>query len=351
MLLPRHFTAWLTINRACNLRCGWCYGKAMDFATTATMSMETVRAALAMFDGLAMDSVILIGGEPTIHPRFLDIVRTVRAAGYRPLVVTNSVRFRDDRFLGDALRAGLCGITTSLKAGDDEQYERLTGRRVFSLVMQAIRNIEARRSGNDLFHKLSITICDGVLQDFDRILDAVVASGAERFSLDMERPILIGGQTQSPGSTTPREMADFFVRVYPKLEACGMRFTMKISLPFCLFPAWFITELVTKGRLVSGCQMLRGSGIIVDHAGRVLPCNQFCDHPLGEIGVDFTTAAEYLSFREGSVAQNFYGRIASCPDQRCVECAQWKFCGAGCRMQWLHRGADELLGRPTSERR
>jgi len=341
-MLPSRFAAWLTLNRACNLRCDWCYAKMLNFSPKENMSMNTVKMAINLFKGLPLKNVILIGGEPTIHPNFLEIIALVKEAGLHPLLVTNSIRFTDKKFLKETIKAGITGITTSLKAADDEQYEKFTGKRVFSDVMEAISNINAEK----IYNKISVTVCDGLFHDFERMLDAITKSGCQMFSLDMERPIIINGETSSPGKASPKEIAKFFVAAHPKIEACGIRFTVKISIPFCLFPTDFIEKMVAKNQIISGCQIFNGSGIIIDQKGRILPCNHFCDNPLGKIGTDFITAEEYIAFRNKPDIKDFYNTIKSCPHQNCVDCCQWKFCGGGCRIHWLHRTADELIGNP-----
>ncbi len=337
--MPHKFAGWLTVNRSCNLRCRWCYAKALGFLGSENMSLEVVRRAISLFKGLPLERVILIGGEPTIHPDFFKIISLVREAELEPVLVTNSLKFKNKGFLKETLGAGIKGITTSLKGYSDDQYGVFTGRRVFGDVMEAIHNINE----SEAYHKISVTVCESLFDDFEKMIEAIVKSGVQSFSLDMERPILIGNRTQSPGSSSPKEMADFFVRIYPLLDNCGVRFAVKISIPFCLFPLGFIEKMVEKDQIIAGCQIFGGSGVIIDQRGRLLPCNHFCDNPLGELGIDFTTAEEYLSFREGRETREFYETIASYPHQKCAGCEQWKYCGAGCRIHWLHREANELL--------
>ncbi|MBU4217157.1 radical SAM protein [Patescibacteria group bacterium] len=322
------------------MRCKWCYGRTMNFSSREDMSLGTVIQAIKLFKELSLKNIILIGGEPTIHPQFLEIVGLIREAGMRPVLVTNAVRLADKQFLRAALTAGIDGITTSFKAGSGEQYRRLTGVDVFNDVMEAIANIE--ESG--VSHKISVTVCGSMFNEFDELLGAVVKSGAKRLALDMERPVILNNEAQFSGSASPQEMADFFCKIYPKVDTCGMKTTVKITLPFCLFPPAFIDELANKKQLISGCQMFRGSGIILDTRGRLLPCNQFCDNPLGEMGGDFKTAEEFLLFRKKEDVRDFYAAVSSCPHEKCVNCSQWKFCGGGCRIHWLYREASELLG-------
>lgn len=238
------------------------------------------------------------------------------------------------------LDAGIDSITTSLKAGSEEHYQRFTGRNVFSKVMKGIENINKSGIG----HKISVTVCEDLFGDFLEIVDAIVKSGASLFSLDMGRPIIINNRINAEGIASPEEMASFIIKIYPKLVACGVRFNIKFSIPFCLFPENFLTQLIQNDHLTSGCQIFNGDGIIIDPRGRLLPCNHFCDNPLGQLGIDFTTAQEYYQFRAEPDVVSFYRTVGSCPSERCLDCSYWQYCGGGCRVYWLCRSADEILG-------
>lgn len=333
--------AWLTVNRECNMRCQWCYGKTMEFSSNAVMGREVAAQLIDFFKELSLKKVILIGGEPTVHPQFLEIVSMIKSAGMRPVLVTNGVKFADKGFLKESLLAGLDGITTSLKASSGEQYADLTGVDAFTDVMQAIANIEE----TGVAHNVVVTVCGSMFEKFEEMIEVVIKSGAKSLTLDMERPIIVNNEVQFSGSTSPQQMADFFTAMYPKVSSLeNITTSIIMTLPFCLFPSKLIDEMKEKNQLTSSCQLLKGSGIIMDTDGRLLPCNQFCDNPLGEFGIDFKNAEEFLAFRERDEVRNFYKDVSSCPHEKCVNCPQWKFCGAGCRMHWLYWDASMLLG-------
>jgi radical SAM protein with 4Fe4S-binding SPASM domain len=340
MELPNRFAGWLTINRLCNLNCQWCYAKSLAYAKEHDMNLGVLDKTIKLFKGLPLENVILIGGEPTIHPNFFKIIENIEKAGLKPLLVTNGVKLAEESFLQTAIDKGLKGIVISLKTGNEEQYYKLTGKSVFRKVTRAIDNIDRK----EVPHKVSVTVGKYLFENFDQIIDVIAKRGNTSLSLDMERPIISNGTIQDSDMASPQEMADFFVSIYPKLVANCKRFVIKISIPFCLFPESFISLLFKNNHIVSGCQIFDGKGIIVDPKGRILPCNHFCDNPLGEIGVDFSSAEEYYEFRKRPDIERFYRKIASCPDYNCVNCKYWQYCGAGCRVHWLAKGSEQLIG-------
>jgi len=76
---------------------------------------------------MGLRDLTLTGGEPTIHPRFLDLVeRASQVHGMRVMVQTNAVRFANPRFRARARAAGLHAVFTSLHSADATTSDHLT---------------------------------------------------------------------------------------------------------------------------------------------------------------------------------------------------------------------------------
>src|SRR5580698_5454767 len=81
--------ALVQIDERCNLHCAHCFVS----ATKAGQSMPYGDITSLLIPRLAacrVERVTLTGGEPTIHPRFLDIVRAMRDARMHVGLCTNA---------------------------------------------------------------------------------------------------------------------------------------------------------------------------------------------------------------------------------------------------------------------
>lgn len=82
----------LSITRECNQHCRYCFaretlrGIASD---AACMAPATFRRALDFLERSGIDQVRLLGGEPTLHPHFPELVQNALARGFRVLVFSN----------------------------------------------------------------------------------------------------------------------------------------------------------------------------------------------------------------------------------------------------------------------
>lgn len=339
--LPQKYGAWLTINRSCNLRCSWCYAKSKNFATSSDISFEKVKEISYFLKQLPVSKVVLIGGEPTIHQDFFKILQFLKSSGFHTSVVTNAIMLEDASFLKSCIESGLDGALVSIKAGSDEGYREMANvLGAFDKVTKAIRNLVSA----GLPHSICFTMCEGNFHQFDKILEAVKELRVNKFIIDTERPVLIDEGTQTPYTPDCNVLANLLMSIHPKLEASGLDFTMKISIPFCNFTREFIEMLLKKEQIHSGCQIYGGKGIIFDTDGKLLACNQICENPLGEIGVDFNDAESYSEFRKREDIANFYECLNDYPDERCCDCQYWQYCGGGCVNRWLFSDATTLLG-------
>jgi 7,8-dihydro-6-hydroxymethylpterin dimethyltransferase len=148
-LCPEHeqhtCIALIEVTSNCNLRCPMCFaesgpgGTNIDFATYRKMVDRYVH-----LEGVA-DVLQLSGGEPTLHP---DLVRMVRYAYEQPIQVvmvnTNGIRLARDPGLVDQLAAMKDRLEIYLQVDgfDDATSERLRGERLVETKLKALDNLE-----------------------------------------------------------------------------------------------------------------------------------------------------------------------------------------------------------------
>ena len=137
---PYVFGGWLTITRDCQARCDWCYARDSKY-NKDIMPVSLVREVCEIIVSTGAESVILIGGEPTMHPDFFEIVRIVRQYGMRPDLITNGFKLASQAFVDQMVKERIGVVSLSLKAPSNHDYQRFTGiRRGYSLVRRAFAN-------------------------------------------------------------------------------------------------------------------------------------------------------------------------------------------------------------------
>lgn len=93
----------LEINQQCNLSCRACYRE----NNGGNKSVEEILADLDTLERhQAVQTVSVAGGEPTLHPELVQIVRLIHERGHSVSLVTNGLLLTD-QLLGELKQAGL----------------------------------------------------------------------------------------------------------------------------------------------------------------------------------------------------------------------------------------------------
>jgi hypothetical protein len=84
----------LSVTSVCNRTCGYCFARpatGIGTGDSAYMPLETFDRALDFLARSAIDQVRLLGGEPTLHPQFPELVERSLQRGFRVLVFSNGL--------------------------------------------------------------------------------------------------------------------------------------------------------------------------------------------------------------------------------------------------------------------
>lgn len=122
---------------ACNLACQHCYINPPQHGT-ATLPAETVLKWLRLFARPEKESnLILLGGEPTLHPELARIIRAAKSMRYAVTVDSNGYLFHD---LLERIRpAELDFLSFSLDGPDAAVNDPIRGEGVFAVCTENIR--------------------------------------------------------------------------------------------------------------------------------------------------------------------------------------------------------------------
>ena len=133
----------ISLTDRCNFRCAYCMPEDMLFRPQSElMQDEEVLYFVRLFAGLGFDKFRLTGGEPTVRPHLVNLVRDIVATpGVESLsMTTNGVVLK--RFAQTLAEAGLHRVNISLDTLDPKKFEMLTRRDSFEEVWGGIMAAE-----------------------------------------------------------------------------------------------------------------------------------------------------------------------------------------------------------------
>jgi uncharacterized radical SAM superfamily Fe-S cluster-containing enzyme len=137
------------LTNRCNLTCPVCFANANASGYLYEPSLEHIRKMLQALRNerpVACRVVQFSGGEPTLHPRFIEILRMAAEMGFSHLqAATNGIKFLDLDFAMAAKEAGLHTLYLQFDGVCDDIYKRTRGESLYEQKLKVIEN--CRKAG------------------------------------------------------------------------------------------------------------------------------------------------------------------------------------------------------------
>ena len=136
----------IDLTNRCNLRCPICFANANVQGYVYEPTYEQVVDMMKMMRNLKPffpPAVQFSGGEPTLHPRFLDILKAGRSMGFTHLqIASNGIRIAKDlEFARQAKESGLYTMYLQFDGTGDEVYKKTRGLSgLWALKQKAVEN-------------------------------------------------------------------------------------------------------------------------------------------------------------------------------------------------------------------
>lgn len=139
----------IDLTNRCNLTCPICFANANVQGYVSEPTYEEVVEMLKSYRAerpVAGRMVQFSGGEPTIHPRFLDVLRAATDLGFSHVqIATNGIKFKSLDFAERAAEAGLHTLYLQFDGLTEDCYTHTRGRALLDTKMRAIENV--RKAG------------------------------------------------------------------------------------------------------------------------------------------------------------------------------------------------------------
>jgi len=141
----------IDLTNRCNMRCPICFANANAAGYVYEPDYESIVDMLVMLREerpIPCTAVQFSGGEPTIYPRFLDVIRKAKELGFAQIqVATNGLSFANNfQLLQDAEAAGMNTIYLSFDGVSDDIYLQARDRKMFDVKLRLLDNLRKLES-------------------------------------------------------------------------------------------------------------------------------------------------------------------------------------------------------------
>jgi MoaA/NifB/PqqE/SkfB family radical SAM enzyme len=176
----------LFLSSACNLRCSFCM-ESERISQRSFMPWDTLEARIRGYAASGVELVQFMGGEATVHPRFVDALRLCRDLGLRTYVITNLLAW-GDRAFAEATAPLLDEVMVSLHAFGEEAGARVTGQRGWWGRFQRAHTHFRETTGASRI-RASTVLSRRSAPDLDAIADLLLALRPQRWIMGNAVPI------------------------------------------------------------------------------------------------------------------------------------------------------------------
>ena len=325
----------ITINRACNLRCVWCYAQDTEFKSEENITVQTFDDILSFCRSANIKEICIIGGEPTIHPLIFDFLEKLKE--YKVSIVTNGVVLSDIELCKKYIAYGVRNFSVSIKAPSKEEYREVTKVDAFDKAICAIKNLI------DL--KVNVCVSYVITKDnIDTLLNMVeninALTGCEKFFFSFCRTYQCNCNEAPSGNENPLYLTKRFEEILPQLKAKVNKMVYALNDPLCIYSDDFIRKNIKD--FYFPCYVHTNTMLVFDSQGYLIPCNTIHQIKIGKIGEDFSNFQEYSRFTESEKYKNIYKKLRGIPADDCLNCKLFQNCQGRCVCNWTNYSYNDI---------
>jgi radical SAM protein with 4Fe4S-binding SPASM domain len=287
------------------------------------MSLQAAQSVIDLLLELGIEHCALVGGEPTLHPDLLPLIRYSSQKGMKVSIVTNGRRFADLRLCEEAIEAGVDRVSISIEGTTPSIHEKITQQSgSYRDTSSALRNFLSLG-----FHVDAITtICTSNQYNLYAMVDYLIDLGMKDAVFNLCTPSVAG--LQSGEVLEPEAIAEILDRLM-SYRPNDIRLTVVTPFPPCLVESAGFRERAGT------CQMHHGNGVTIDVDGSVLPCTHFSQASLFNIFDEDRTISGREFLRQWELnGGNFRDSLWAYPSEKCIDCDLWFRCYGGCPLFW-----------------
>jgi radical SAM protein with 4Fe4S-binding SPASM domain len=318
---PR-FVVW-ELTLACNMRCAHC-GSTAGVRRSDELTLDQMFKVADELGELECERLTLLGGEPLIHPHWMEITERLQSNGVRVNVITNGWTLIEERLCDKLKEAGLTIIGISID-GMKESHNKLRREGSFERIQKGMDLLRER--------EISMAVCTVItsdsIHDLNDLYDMLIEKGVKVWQIQIASPL---GRLDKndPLLIKPEQIDDIYTFFFEKRK---LNNSMHIDLADDVgyYPPreeGYIRNTRNNGLLWTGCHA--GIQVLgIDSNGSIKGCQSL------------PSTREYI---EGNVKEKSLKSIWNDPDNfkynrqftlsqlkgYCAECYYGPLCKAGC---------------------
>src|SRR5262245_49677445 len=231
----------IQLGHLCNNRCVFCSsGQLTAMKVARVVPLEPIIEALEQARAAGATHLTFLGGEPTIHKRFLEAVAKAVDLGFEHIVIfTNGVMFPHPGFIDSVTALGNFEWRISIQGATDEAHVAATGRPdSFKRIIHGLGELQRRGQ----LVTTNICVNERSYRSLPHFPELLARYGVRQLHVDIVRPESTGERDEAYlRDIMPRysDMAPYYDEMLAGFERTNPDFDVNVgNLPYCILPKW-----------------------------------------------------------------------------------------------------------------
>jgi len=321
------YKADLALTYGCNNHCAHCYNEPERF-DMSSLPGGRWQEVLDRLHDVGVPHIIFTGGEATLHPDLLPLIKYADELGLVAGLNTNGRRLSYLPFARQLSTAGLNHVQITLGSNRPAIHDRIMGANSFQQTVRGIEN--AISTGMHVI--TNTTLMHNNLDHVSEIVEFLYSLGIRTFA--MNGMIYSGGGFADPNAIPEEKLQPLLIRIRDLAADLGMRFLWYTPTEYCRMSP---VELELGAKRCNAGEY----SICIEPNGNVLPCQSYyvsAGNILNDAWEDIWRSDLFLSFRERETDP----LLADLP-KKCWRCPDLPLCGGGCRIEREARDGNRIL--------
>lgn len=231
----------IQLGHLCNNRCVFCSsGQLTAMKLARPVPLEPIVEALEQARAAGATHLTFLGGEPTIHKRFLDALAKAVELGFEHIVIfTNGVMFPHPGFIDSVTALGNFEWRISIQGATEEAHVAATGRaESFKRIVHGLGELQRRGQ----LVTTNMCVNERSYRSLPHYPELLKRYGVRQLHVDIVRPESTGERDEAYlAEIMPRyaDMAPYYAAMLEGFERWDPDFDVNVgNLPYCVLPAW-----------------------------------------------------------------------------------------------------------------
>ncbi len=231
----------IQLGHLCNNRCVFCSsGQLTAMKLARSLPIEPIIQALEEARAAGATHLTFLGGEPTLHKRFLEAVARAVDLGFEHIVIfTNGVMFPHPGFIDSVTALGNFEWRISIQGATEEAHVAATGRdESFKRILHGLGELQRRGQ----LVTTNMCVNERSYRSLPYYPELLARYGVRQLHVDIVRPASTGERDEAYlRDIMPRysDMAPYYAEMLAGFERWDSSFDVNVgNLPYCILPQW-----------------------------------------------------------------------------------------------------------------